>query len=178
MHTLDGRVVTAREEVTAAVAGESAAYRGGEDRPLGAFIGLMAAYALAAGAGGILVRRRGIPDGVGFGDLVLVSVATHKVSRLLAKDPVTSPLRAPYTRFAGTSGEAELAEEVRGTGTRKAVGELVTCPFCLGQWVATGLVLGLAIAPRATRLVASVFTALTAADFLQLAYAAAEQRAT
>jgi hypothetical protein len=31
------------------------------------------------------------------------------------------------------------------------------------------------IAPRATRWTASVFTALTVADFLQLAYAAAEQ---
>ena len=178
LYTLAGHVVTAGKEVTAAVASESAAYRRGEERPLGAFIGLMAAYAVAAAGGGVLVRRRGIPDGLGFGDLALVSVATHKVSRLLAKDPVTSPLRAPFTRFAGTSGEAELAEEVRGTGARKAVGELVTCPFCLGQWVASGLVLGLAVAPRATRLVASVFTALTVADFLHLAYTAAEQRAT
>lgn len=170
--------MTAGDEIRVAVAAESGAYRHGEDRPLGAFLGVMAAYAVAAGGGGLLVRRRGIPDGVSFGDLALVSVATHKLSRLLAKDPVTSPLRAPFTRFAGTSGEAELAEEVRGTGARKAMGELITCPFCLGQWVATGLVLGLALAPRATRLFASVFTALTAADFLQLAYAAAEQRAT
>jgi len=88
---------------------------------------------------------------------------------------VTSPLRAPFTTFEGTSGEAELAESVRGTGMRKAVGELVTCPFCLGQWVATALAYGFVLAPRTTRWTCSVFTALTVADFLQLAYAAAQE---
>ena len=82
----------------------------------------------------------------------------------------TSPLRAPFTRFAGTSGEAELAEEVRGSGPRKAIGELVTCPFCLGLWVTTAIAFGLVLAPRPTRLVASILTALTGADFLQFAY--------
>ena len=38
-------------------------------------------------------------------------MATHKLSRIIAKDPVTSPLRAPFTTFEGTSGPAELAEE-------------------------------------------------------------------
>jgi hypothetical protein len=63
-----------------------------------------------------------------------------------------------------------LVEEVRGTGRRKALGELLTCPFCLGQWVATGLVFGLVLAPRVTRLVGVLFTSLTAADVLQLGY--------
>lgn len=91
---------------------------------------------------------------------------------------MTSPLRAPFTRFKGRSGEAELAEQVRGTGPRKAVGELITCPFCVGQWVATGFVFGLVLAPRSTRLAASVFTALAGADFLQFAYAKTQQAAT
>lgn len=156
----------------------AAAYRAGEDRPRGAFLALMGVYAGLVALGAGLVRPRGAPERVGAGDLVLLTVATHKVSRLLAKDPVTSPLRAPFTRFAGTSGEAELAEEVRGSGLQKAVGELVTCPFCLGQWVSTAFVLGLAVAPRATRMAAAVFTAVTGADCLQLAYAAAQEKVT
>jgi hypothetical protein len=88
---------------------------------------------------------------------------------------VTSPLRAPFTTFKGTTGPAELQEEPRGTGLRKAVGELIICPFCVGQWVATGFVFGLVLRPRATRVAASVFVALTVADFLQFAYAAAEK---
>ncbi len=80
--------------------------------------------------------------------------------------------------FAGTSGEAELAEEVRGTGPRKALGELATCPFCLGQWVATGLLAGLVIAPRPTRLAADVLTAVAGASVLQLVYARLQSAAT
>jgi Protein of unknown function (DUF1360) len=129
------------------------------------------------GGAGVLARSLGrrLPERIETRDLALLGVATHKISRLVAKDPVTSPLRAPFTRFAGQSGEAELDEEVRGTGMRKAVGELVTCPFCVGQWAATGLALGFLLAPRATRWTASVFTGLAAADFLQLGYAAAQQ---
>jgi hypothetical protein len=112
------------------------------------------------------------------GDVALLSVATHKIARTLAKDPITSPLRAPFTTFQGTSGEAELAEEVRGTGVRHALGELLTCPFCLGQWTATGLVFGLVLAPRATRLFATLFTSLTAADLLQFAYDKVQQDPT
>ena len=156
---------------------QKAAYAQGEERPLGGYLLLMAAYgASTLGLSG-LVRRggRGLPERIGAADLALIGVATHKCARLLAKDPVTSPLRAPFTTFRGTSGPAELQEEPRGTGLRKAVGELIVCPFCVGQWVATGFVFGLVLRPRATRLVASVFAALTVADLLQFAYAAAEK---
>lgn len=164
----------------AAARRQKAEYEGDEDRPLGSFVALMGAYAGTVAGLAALVKRSGgqLPERVGWGDLVLTTVATHKLSRLLAKDPVTSPLRAPFTRFAGTSGEAELAEEVRGTGPRKAIGELVTCPFCLGLWVATGFAFGLVLAPRPTRLAAGVLTCVTAADVLQLAYAKTEEWAT
>ena len=71
---------------------------------------------------------------------------------------MTSPLRAPFTRFEGPQGNAELAEEVRGSGARKAVGELVTCPFCLGPWVATALTAGLTFAPGVARPAMGVFS--------------------
>lgn len=156
---------------------EKAAYAHGRHRPLGSYAGLMGMYAVGVGGLAGLVKKSGrpLPDQIGTKDLLLISVATHKLSRLLAKDPVTSPLRAPFTRFEGRSGPAELEEETRGTGPQKAVGELITCPFCVGQWVATGFVFGLLMSPRATRAVASMFGALTMADFLQFAYAATEQ---
>ena len=158
--------------------GVTAGYSAGEERPLASYAGLMATYGVAVAGMGAFVRRRGRPlPAIGLGDVALVGVATHKLARRLAKDPVTSPLRAPFTRFKGTTGPAELAEEVRGTGLRKAVGELLTCPFCLSQWVATGMVFGLVTAPRATRLAASVLAGLTIADFLQFAYAWAEKQA-
>lgn len=147
--TVLGKAANAVHDLDARIEREETAYRQGEDRPVRPFVAIMAAYGGLVGIGTVAARRKGLPAAVGVGDLALVSVATHKLSRLLAKDPVTSPLRAPFTTFEGTSVEAELQEEVRGSGTRKAMGELVTCPFCLGQWVATGFVFGLVFAPRA-----------------------------
>lgn len=45
------------------------------------------------------------------------------------------------------------------------------------MWVATGFAIGLVFVPRFTRLIAGVFSALAGADFLQLAYAMAQQSA-
>jgi hypothetical protein len=51
------------------------------------------------------------------------------------------------------------------------VGELITCPFCLGVWIGTAYVAGLALAPRAARTWAAVFTVSALSDFLQHGYA-------
>jgi hypothetical protein len=148
-----------------------AEYAPHEHRPLGAYV-LIAAVHLAVAGGGLAaaVRTRKLPDRVAPADLALGAVATFKLSRLLARSTVTSPIRAPFTRYEGLSGPAELAEEVRGTGLRKAVGELLTCPFCLAHWIATGYGFGLVFAPRATRFAASVLAVEAATEQLQLAH--------
>ncbi len=69
---------------------------------------------------------------------------------------------------------AELSEKVRGSGFRRAVGALVTCPFSLAVWVATASGFSLLFAPRATRFAASILAAVTDADVLHLAYGALE----
>lgn len=160
-------------QITGRALDEMHAYAHGQDRPLGSFLLIMGAYGTVVTGMAAVVAASGrrLPDRLSWPDLALLAVATHKASRQLAKDPVTSPLRAPFTRYSGTSGEAELDEDVRGRGMRKALGELVSCPFCLGQWVATTGVFGMIMAPRATRAVASVFAVLTGSDMLQYAYA-------
>jgi Protein of unknown function (DUF1360) len=153
-------------------------YAHGADRPLGSYLGTLGTYsAVVAGLAGLarLTGQRLPDDPMSARDVVLTAAATHKLSRMLTKDPVTSPLRAPFTSYSGVSGPAELAEDVRGHGAQKAVGELVTCPFCVGVWVATGLTAGLVFAPKATRLVAGTFAALAGADALQFAHAWLEQ---
>ncbi|MGN9909898.1 DUF1360 domain-containing protein [Phytohabitans sp. LJ34] len=150
-----------------------------ERRPLAGYVASMAGFTVAAAGFAGLVRATGrrLPERPALADVVLVSIATHKLSRLLTKEAVTSPLRAPFTRYQGPAGSAELREEVRddGSATRHAVGELVSCPFCMAVWVAGALTGGLVLAPRATRLVATIMTAVTASDFLQFAYAAARR---
>ena len=88
---------------------------------------------------------------------------------------VTSPLRAPFTHYEEPAGDGELNESVRGHGVRHAVGELISCPFCLAVWIATALTGGMVLAPRLTRAACVVMTAVAAADTLQLGYDAAKQ---
>jgi hypothetical protein len=158
--------------------GEAHAYAPDEDRPLAGYAGAMGVYSAAVLGLGAAARltRRSLPAPTPW-DVTLTALATHEVSRIVAKDPVTSPLRAPFTRFQGTSGPAELAEEVRGDGARKAVGELLSCPFCTGLWIATGFTAGSVFAPRATRLVAATFAALAVSDLLQFARVGAQHAA-
>lgn len=142
------------------------------------YLAFMAIFGTLVSAALLVARRqdRPLPNKVSPGELLLVGTASHKLSRLLAKDKVTSPLRAPFTELEGGGGPAEFEESSRGTGLRKAIGELLICPYCLGLWVVAGFSVGLVFAPRVTRFVASLFSALTISDFFQVAYKAAEEK--
>jgi uncharacterized protein DUF1360 len=157
---------TIGDKLTEATSGYS------DDQPVAGYATAMAAYGTAFGTlalvAGLMGRR--LPARLSAGDIVLVTAATHKLSRLLAKDAVTSPLRAPGTRFVGAAGAGELHERVRGRGVRHVFGEMISCPFCLDMWVATAMTAGLVLAPRATRVVTACLTAVAGADFLHLAY--------
>ena len=48
---------------------------------------------------------------------------------------------------------------------------MLTCPFCLGVWVGTAYVAGLAVAPRPTRAAAALFTVVALSDAMQHGYA-------
>src|SRR5215211_4439476 len=148
-------------------------YTNGEERPLAGDLGAMGVYLglVSAGAAAVRASRAELPERIPFGDAALLTVATFRLARRIAKDPVTAPLRAPFTAFQGPSGHAEVAEEVREHGgVKHAVGELLTCPFCLAQWVGTGFVFGYVTAPKATRLAALTMTMVAGSDVLQFVY--------
>jgi hypothetical protein len=149
-----------------------------EDLPLGSYAALVGIFNGLFGALLVATRRSrgGLPDKVSSGDLLVLGLATFRLSRTLGKDKVTSFLRAPFTEYEGPGGPGEVEERPRGRGVQRAVGELLVCPYCLAQWIAAAFVYGLAIRPRATRLIASVFAVKAVADALQIAYKAAEER--
>jgi len=146
--------------------------------PLLSYLGFMSLFGTLVGAALLAAKRQGreLPAKVSPGELLLVGTASHKLSRIVAKDKVTSPLRAPFTELEGKGGPAEFEERARGTGLRKAVGELLICPYCLDMWVVAAFSIGLLFAPRLTRFIASLFSALTISDFFQIAYKAAEEK--
>ena len=149
----------------------------GRTPPLGSYAAFSSLWAVGLAAGLAAARRRGrkLPAPTP-GDTALVGIASHKLSRVIAKDKITTFVRAPFTEYQGPGGPAEVEERARGTGLRRAIGELLICPYCLDLWIASALELGLIFAPRVTRVVAATFTAVTISDFLQIAYKAAEQR--
>jgi hypothetical protein len=154
-------------------------YAGPAERPpLLAYAILATVFNTLFAAALALAKRSGreLPERIGANDLVMIGTASHKLSRLISKDKVTSPLRAPFTELEGGGGPGELEERSRGSGARKAIGELLVCPYCLGLWVVAGFAVGILFAPRLTRFLAAVFSALTISDFLQIAYKAAEEK--
>ncbi len=161
------------------LAEEKRAYAGDADRPLEGYLAAIATYGVFAGSlvAAAAVSGKNIPDHFSTVDIALVGVATHKLARIVSKESVTSAIRAPFTRYEKPGGPAELVEEVRGHGVRHALGELITCPFCLGPWIATAMTGGLVLAPRLTRAATAVFSAVAISDHLQLIYAQQQKAA-
>jgi hypothetical protein len=156
------------------------AYSPDDPKPLGGhatltvvFNGAVAAYALAHRRSG-----RSLPDRIPASDLALLAVGTYKLSRLIAKDRITAFFRSPFTRYQGESARpSEVSEEPRGQGLRRAIGELLVCPYCLGQWVGTAYLMTYLRRPRLARTVASLFAIVAGSDMLQQAWVAVDKRA-
>src|SRR4051812_39135741 len=113
------------------------------------------------------------PERYALTDLLVGGLATQKFTRLISKDGVTTPLRAPFTVYEGEAGSAEVNERPRDEHPQHTVGELLTCPFCLAPWVASAYVAGLMLAPRAARAWAATFSVVATSDLLQQVYARA-----
>lgn len=152
---------------------------GGEEQRLYSYSTLMGLFNLIFAVFLLLVKGTGraLPERVDAKDLVLLGVATHKLSLIGAQDAVTSPLRAPFTELQEKESPKSLDEKPRGKGLRRSVGELLTCQFCLGMWVASLFTYGLVLAPRVTRLIATVFTVVTISDHLHQTYKTLTKRA-
>lgn len=137
------------------------------------YLAALGTYASGVAGAALLARARGrsLPDSYAVQDLVVGALATHKLTRIIAKDGVTTPLRAPFTRYEGVAGSAEVNDTPRHDPGRHALGELLTCPFCLGPWVATSYVAGLTLSPRVARAWAATFAVVGGSDFLQHAWA-------
>jgi hypothetical protein len=119
--------------------------------------------------------RDPLPERTDPQDLVLYALATQKLSRVITKGKVTTALRAPFTEIEGKGGAGELEERARGRGLQRAIGELLTCPFCIGTWIASGFIYGSLFGPRPTRAVASIFAVAGVADFLQHLYVKSQE---
>jgi len=146
-----------------------------EHPPYGAYAAITGAFAAGLMGAGALARRYDRnPACQTTLDLVVLSLASFKAARTLAKDEVTSFLREPFVKGEAHGGEGE--EPVEG-GMEQAIGELVTCSRCVGTWAAAGLAFTQILAPRTGRLLSWSLAAAGANDFLQGAFAALTSKA-
>jgi hypothetical protein len=120
-----------------------------------------------------LARRGELPERFATSDLALLGIGTYQVSRTLTRDRVTTFLREPFAREEGPAGRGEVRSEPRGSGFRRAVGELLVCPFCMTQWVGAAFLAGLCVAPRATRFTAGMLAVRTVSELMNLGHEAA-----
>ena len=154
-------------------------YKKGKDVPLFSYGVLAGTFNLLFALFLLITRITGksLPQRIKARDIALLGMATHKLSLVGSHDAITSPLRAPFTELEGKESPKMVEEKPRGEGIRRSVGELLTCQFCLGVWVASFFTYGFVLLPRVSRLVAAVFAAVTVSDFLHQTYNALMKRA-
>lgn len=112
------------------IEGIAAAYTASteEELPLGSYATLLGIYSaiFMAALQAVASRDCSPLEQITAKDFLLLSLATHKLSRLVTKDWVTTPVRAPFARYQESTGAGEVSEKPRGTGMQKALGELFT----------------------------------------------------
>ena len=143
--------------------------------PYGAYAAIMGTFGGGLAAAGVLSRVLDRdPQCQTPLDLVVLSAASFKAARTLARDEVTSFIREPFVRGHAHEGGEEPVE----TGEwHQAIGELVTCSRCAGTWAAAALASTQVIAPRFGRLLTWSLGVAGVNDFLQAAFAALGHKA-
>ncbi|HET8602557.1 MAG TPA: DUF1360 domain-containing protein [Marmoricola sp.] len=139
---------------------------------IAAFAAVLGTFATSVGVAALLGRRTGkqLPDRVAPLDVALGGLATFKFARMLSKDAVTTPIRAPFTEFEENAGAGEVVETPKPGHPQHTIGDLLSCPFCLAPWVSTSYVATLAVAPRLARAWAATFSVVALSDTMQFGY--------
>lgn len=112
----------------------------------------------------LLTRRKG--KEVRPFDLALLGLSSYRMGRLVAYDLVMEGYRAPFTQTVPDPTGAGDTVQPKGTGWRRAIGDLIACPICAGTWIAAGLVYGLEVAPRPTRLLMTIMASIGLGEVL------------
>jgi hypothetical protein len=142
-----------------------------EEQLLAEYAAMLAFYLTAVAVlTGAAIEQKRLPKKFSLLDLALIGIATHKLSRIVAKDRITGVLRAPFVDYIRSAGSGEVEEEPRGHGIQRGIGNLISCPYCTAPWCATALAFGFVFAPRVTRFFAGILASVATSDFLHRAY--------
>lgn len=73
-------------------------------------------------------------------DLFILILASFRLTRLIVLDNITEFLRRPFHQTVEEElpdGTKETYIEIKGTGIRYWIGELLSCHWCTGFWCTT-----------------------------------------
>jgi hypothetical protein len=146
--------------------------RGHEDEPLRGYLTVTALFLTATTFGLARLRRsRGKIPRANALDLFVLSTATSRLSRLVSRDKVMSPVRAPFTEVERDKPGGEVRERPRGSGAVRAVGELLTCPRCTAMWASSALCMTYFWAPDVGRSIGLILSSAAVSDLTNRAFA-------
>ena len=82
-------------------------------------------------------------------DLVLLGLAAARLSDIISTDQIMEWLRRPFVKMETSeiAGREVETRTGRGRGLRKVIGDLLSCPWCVGVWVAAGLTYAYLLVP-------------------------------
>lgn len=146
--------------------------RGHEHEPLADYALIATTFLTCTGAAvAAALRRRSLPRELPLRDALLLGLATTRLSRLVTREKVTRVVRAPFTEVEPGATPDQVKERPRGDGVVRAIGELVTCPRCVGVWASGALSIAYVFAPEPTRFAAGLLTASLVSDYANLIFA-------
>lgn len=138
--------------------------------PYGVFMAAYAALWLVF-LTAMFLTGRSMPANLPGIDLLILSLASFRLTELVSEEKVARCIRAPFcevVRKPGADG-TEVEEEVpAGKGIRRVAGELLLCPWCIGIWIATFLIFAYLLVPNLARMVALAFAVAAGGLFFQI----------
>ncbi|GAF66854.1 hypothetical protein BTS2_3759 [Bacillus sp. TS-2] len=72
-------------------------------------------------------------------EIIILALATFRFTHLLVFDKITNFIRKPFQHIKEErmeNGEVVEYVSVKGTGIRKFIGEILSCYWCTGIWMA------------------------------------------
>jgi hypothetical protein len=125
-----------------------------ESRSYGAYSFITIVYFVFFALLASLIRRaKGTKKEVAGADILLLGLATYRLSRLISYDRVTQYLRIPFVEPGKGAEQVEgTSEEPKGEGLQYAVGQLLTCAYCSSVWAGTFNSALYLLSPRVGRL--------------------------
>ena len=103
--------------------------------------------------------------------LILLGLATFRLTRLLVYDQITDFIRRPFHEIEEEIQEDGTVEEyihIKGKGIQRFIGELLSCHWCTGIWSAAFLYIGYSYLPTIFNPILIILSIAALAAILQV----------